>query len=149
MDNQLGMLMGSSSTSLNMSVIIFFLQISKPQLFPPLLFLLNHNRQIAWRSGGKYTTPGIPKNFLPWEQKWSLYLTTSEAVKNALWLDNRVEKCGKCRLLLYQIWKYCYVWCLNHHLEILTAMKSNHKAPQQKLGPCAPTETLQQQKQCY
>ena len=35
---------------------------------------------------------GIPKNFLPWEQKLSLYLTTFEAVKNALWLDNRGRK---------------------------------------------------------
>lgn len=35
---------------------------------------------------------GIPKNFLLWEQKLSLYLTTFEAVKNALWLDNRGRK---------------------------------------------------------
>lgn len=35
---------------------------------------------------------GIPKNFLHWEQKLSLYLTTFEAVKNALWLDNRGRK---------------------------------------------------------
>lgn len=35
---------------------------------------------------------GIPKNFLLWEQKLGLYLTTFEAVKNALWLDNRGRK---------------------------------------------------------
>lgn len=70
---------------------------------------------------------GIPKNFLLWEQKLSLYLTTSEAVKNALWLDNRQKNVKNAGYCYTQIWKYCYVWCLIHHLEILTTMKSNRK----------------------
>lgn len=70
---------------------------------------------------------GIQKNFLLWEQKLSLYLTTFEAVKNALWLDNRQKNVKNAGYCYTQIWKYCYVWCLIHHLEILTTMKSNRK----------------------
>lgn len=70
-----------------------------------------------------YEKQGIPKNFLPWEQKLSLYLTTFEAVKNALWLDNRGRKMLKTQAtaipkygnivtsgVWFTIWKYLQPW---------------------------------------
>lgn len=78
---------------------------------------------------------GIPTNFLLWEQKLSLYLTTFEAVKNALWLDNRGRKMLKTQAtaipkygnivtsgVWFTIWKYLQPW------------SQIEKTPQQKPG---------------